>query len=167
MGSKRDNAYFEERMKAEHPSIYADWKAGKYRSFHQARLAAKLAKPRTRLHELNNAWDKANAGERAAFLARIGVSAGGSPTMPPSTSGGVYFPTGASLVDSDRFLLPAVCARVTHIMKACNLKPGQVRKQMGGSPHDMTVAEIVRRYWQVKPKVEDELRDWLNANAHI
>lgn len=64
----RDNAYYEERLQHEHPSFYADLKAGKYRTVSEAALAAGLKQVRTRLHEMKNSWSKATAAEQVEFL---------------------------------------------------------------------------------------------------
>ena len=55
---KRNKAYYEERLIHEHPSIYADLLNGKYWTVTEAAIAAGLKTPRTRLHELKNAWQK-------------------------------------------------------------------------------------------------------------
>lgn len=65
---KRDNAYYEERLKNEFPTIYADLKAGRHRNVAEAAIAAGLKKPRTRLNKLKNAFDKASKAEQADFL---------------------------------------------------------------------------------------------------
>lgn len=64
----RDGAYYEERLKREFPAIYSDLKAGKYRTVTEAAVAAGIKQTRTRLHELKNAWTKADGVERRAFL---------------------------------------------------------------------------------------------------
>ncbi|MGB3815992.1 MAG: hypothetical protein WA950_22450 [Shinella sp.] len=53
---KRDRAYYEERLKRDHPAIYAELINGKYQTVTEAAIAARLKKPRTRLLELKNAW---------------------------------------------------------------------------------------------------------------
>ncbi|PNQ21321.1 hypothetical protein [Agrobacterium salinitolerans] len=65
---KRDSAYYEERLKNEFPLVYADLKAGKHKTVTEAAIAAGLKKSRTRLHELKNAFNKANKSEKTAFL---------------------------------------------------------------------------------------------------
>ncbi len=37
---KRDNAYYEERLKSDFPKIYADLKAGKHKTITEAAIAA-------------------------------------------------------------------------------------------------------------------------------
>ncbi len=64
----RNAAYYENRLKRDHPAIYADLKAGKYKTVTDAAIAAGLRNPRTRLHELKNAWSKASHAEQHEFL---------------------------------------------------------------------------------------------------
>jgi len=64
----KDNAYYEERLQREHPSIYVDLKAGKYRTVSEAATAAGLKQVRTRLHEMKNSWLKATTAEQMEFL---------------------------------------------------------------------------------------------------
>lgn len=60
----RDNVYDEDRLKRDHPTIYADLKAGKYRTVTDAALVAGLKTKRTRLDEMKNAWGKASNADR-------------------------------------------------------------------------------------------------------
>lgn len=53
----RDNAYYEEGLMNEFPATYYDLQAGKHRTITEATIAAGLKKPRTRLHELKNAFE--------------------------------------------------------------------------------------------------------------
>jgi hypothetical protein len=72
---KRDNAYYEERMKNDFPAIYADLQAGKHRTIAEAAIAAGLKKSRTRLHEPKNAFGKASKAEQSAFLGWLAAEA--------------------------------------------------------------------------------------------
>ena len=79
---KRDNAYYEQRLKSDFPAIYADLKAGKHRTVTEAVIAAGIRTPRTRLNELKNAFDKASKTEQADFLSWLtarGYSIGATP----------------------------------------------------------------------------------------
>ncbi|MCC5969561.1 MAG: hypothetical protein JJU15_06395 [Pararhodobacter sp.] len=64
----RSNIYFERRLEKAHLLTFADWKAGKLKSFTAARHSVGLGKPRTRLQEIINAWDKASTQGRDDFL---------------------------------------------------------------------------------------------------
>lgn len=60
---KRDKDYYLERLEREHPTIHADYLAGKFPSALKAFEAAGLKKHRSRLQELKNAWQKATIAE--------------------------------------------------------------------------------------------------------
>lgn len=64
----RDNEYYRKRLEAEYPAVHADFLTGKYETLGAALIAVGIRKPRTRLHELVNAWSKANSGERDEFI---------------------------------------------------------------------------------------------------
>jgi hypothetical protein len=68
----RDNAYYLERLRLEHPAVYGDFLSGKYGTLAAARRAAGSLKSRTRLQELNNAWGKATPAEQAEFMRKVG-----------------------------------------------------------------------------------------------
>ena len=70
---KRDNTYYEDRLRLEHPAVHADFLKGVHRTLAEALIAAGVRKPRTRLHELKNAWDKASQSERDEFLRHMAV----------------------------------------------------------------------------------------------
>jgi hypothetical protein len=63
---KRDKAYSEEQLIRDHPAIYSDVIDAKYRTVTEAALAAGLKRPRTRLHELKNAWSISSNSEQLA-----------------------------------------------------------------------------------------------------
>jgi hypothetical protein len=64
-------AYFRSRLAREHPAFLARLEAGEFRSVRAAAKAAGLIHERTRLEELARAWQRANAEDRAAFLATV------------------------------------------------------------------------------------------------
>lgn len=118
----RDNAYYEERLQHEHPSVYADLRAGKYRTVTEATIAAGLKQVRTRLHELKNAWSKATSAEQAEFLRHL---AGSGAVLP------ALHPAGTSAIAVNYRLTPFACQRLQHIMSKRHLKPGDVMFEMG------------------------------------
>lgn len=69
---KRDNQYYLERLKNEHPSIYADYQMKKFKNAAEAFVAAGLRKPKTPLDALHAAWNKATTAEKDAFRVMIG-----------------------------------------------------------------------------------------------
>jgi hypothetical protein len=166
----RSNAYLMKRLESEHPSIYADWKAGKFSSPRQALIAAGLRQPPKPLNNLKTAWKKANASDRTEFLKWIGVSpaapsAAASSTKPPRRS-----PSTSAIVGSDGKLLPAVKARIKLIMQRRGLRQGAVLKEMGYTDvHDaslgMALSEGNPR--TVRPDLELKLAKWLKDNKTV
>ena len=77
MPGKRDNSYYERQLRTKHPAIYQDVLDGKHTLAEAFRLAG-LRKPRTRLQEMMNAWNKATPTEQAEFVRRTGLSHGGT-----------------------------------------------------------------------------------------
>jgi hypothetical protein len=158
----RDSAYYEERLKREHPSIYADLKTGKYQTVTEAAIAAGLKTLRTRLQELKNAWSKASATERddfAQWLAGLGVTT--SSASAASTSGVV------TLTTSDRKLSPPASKRINDIMSKRRLTPGDVMAEMGFSKLDASIAMALARGTKLRPDVITALESWLTANASV
>jgi len=51
---KRDNAYYLERLRRDHPGVYRDYQAGKYRNLSAALVAAGLRKDRNGLEGLKS-----------------------------------------------------------------------------------------------------------------
>ena len=68
MQTKRDNAYFLERLKVDHPEHWERYTAGGYASVRSALLDAGLLKQRQVLPRLKTLWKQANFSEKAEFL---------------------------------------------------------------------------------------------------
>jgi hypothetical protein len=170
----RSNSYLMKRLESEHPTIYADWKAGKFSSPRQALIAAGLRQPPKPLNNLKTAWKKANASERAEFLKWIGApqaapNAGASSTT-SSTKPTRLSPRASAIVGSDGKLLPAVKARIKLIMQRRGLRQGAVLKEMGYTDvHDaslgMALSEGNPR--TVRPDLELKLAKWLKDNKTV
>ncbi len=156
----RDNAYYEERLKNEHPDIYADLKAGKHKTITEAAIAAGLKKSRTRLQELKNAFDKADKAEQADFLGWL--TAQGHLAGPISAAS-----TANPSIAADRRLLPAAKARIEEIRGKRGLEIGNVMAEMGYNTHDQSVSRALRRSTRLQPDVIKALEKWLAANASV
>lgn len=157
----RNNAYYEERLKRDHPSVYTDLKVGKYKTVAEAATAAGLKQRRTRTHELKNAWSKASASEQNDFLrwlATLGVTLSPSTIPPPGL---------AFKVAIDRRLTPAATLRIEDIMAKRGLEKGEFMAEMGYNPHDQSVSLALRRSTRLQPDVIRALEKWLAANASI
>lgn len=156
----RDSAYYEERLKRDHPTIYADLKAGRYRTVADAAIAAGLKKPRTRLQELKNAWLKADPREQLDFqrwLAARGV------VHPSSASAS----TSSTSITIDRRLTAAASRRIEEIMLKRSLKAGDVMAELGFSKLNASVGMALARGTQLRPDVVAALEKWISTNASV
>ena len=157
---KRDNAYYEERLKNEFPLVYADLKAGKHKTITEAAVAAGLKKSRTRLHELKNAFGKASMAEQTAFLSWL-ASEGYSIAATPVS------PVGSSKIALDRRLLPVAKARIEEIMANRGLEKGDVLAEMGFKKLNPSLGRALHRGDRLQSDVITALEKWLAANASI
>ena len=156
----RDSAYYEERLKRDHPSVYADLKAGKHRTVADAVIAAGMKKPRTRLQELKNAWLKADPREQRDFqrwLAARGV------VHPSSASAS----TSSTSITIDRRLTAAASRRIEEIMLKRSLKAGDVMAELGFSKLNPSVGMALARGTQLRPDVVAALEKWISTNASV
>jgi len=156
----RNNEYYEKRLQLEHPIVYADLQAGKYRTVSEAAIAVGLKQVRTRLHELKNSWSKATTSEQAEFLRYL---VGSGVTLPPSP----VSPSGPLGVAVSRKLTPASSFRIRHIMAMRQLKPGDVMSEMGFSRLNASVGMALARGTQLNPDVVKSLEQWLAKNSSV
>ncbi|WP_412064309.1 hypothetical protein [Rhizobium sp. SYY.PMSO] len=159
---KRDNAYYKERLERDYPAIYADLKAGKHGTVADAAIAAGLKKVRTRLHELKNAWTKANATEQNDFLRWLAGAGVVLPSIPSHVAAALSF-----TVAVDRRLAPAAIRRIEEIMLKRHLKPGDLMAELGYSRLNASVGMALTRGTQLKPDVILALEKWLVANSSV
>ncbi|MBB6510424.1 hypothetical protein F4695_003813 [Rhizobium soli] len=158
----RDSAYYEDRPKREHPSIYADLKTGKHQTVTEAAIAAGLKTVRTRLQELKNAWSKASATERDDFvqwLVGLGVT---MPSVPAASTSGSL-----TLIASNRKLSPSASKRIEDIMSKRHLKVGDVMAEMGFRKLNASLGRALHRGDRLQPDVITALQKWLAANSSI
>jgi hypothetical protein len=155
--AKRDGAYFLDRIESENPVVFADYLAGKYQSINEAARAAGLKRPRTRLHELKNGWQKATRSEKLAFLAWARVTPGGAPAVAPA-------PPPCAV---DGYVEPWAKARVSHLMAVRKLKMGGVMAEMGLSQSDGSLGMAKARSTKIAPRVVLALKKWLSVNSAI
>ncbi len=157
---KRDNAYYEERLKNDYSTIYADLKAGKHKTITEAAIAAGLKKPRTRLQELKNAFNKANKSEQTAFLGWL--AAKGHLIAPSSTTG-----TASATIAINGKLLPATKNRIEEIIAKRHVKVGDVMAEMSFPKLNASLGRALHRGDRLQPDVIMALEKWLAANASI
>jgi len=160
--AKRDNAYYEDLLRRNHPTVYADLQAGKFNNLSEARRAAGTLKKRTPLQELQNAWRKATPTEQHQFLARIGVSIPAPALSTPPTPPAAHRP-----IAKDRQLEPWAIYRINDILKSRGIKPGVMMREMGFNSLNASVGRALSRPTKLQPAVLTALEKWLTANAHI
>ncbi|WP_353404903.1 hypothetical protein [Brucella sp. NBRC 13694] len=156
----RDAAYYKERLKREYPTIYADLKAGKYRTVTDAAIAVGLKKPHTRLHELKNAWSKASPVEQREFFSWLRSSRAVVPSI------AVASPSLAPIA-IDRCLVPLAIARIDEIISKRHPKTGDVLAEMGFPRLNASLGMALARGTQLQPIVIVALEKWLAANAGV
>lgn len=154
---KRDNTYYLDRLKRDHPKIHADYLAGKFSSPLQAFEVAGLKKRRSRLQELKSAWQKATVAERDDFLAWAGVG-------PSSTSKAV---AGRPIEIGGR-LEPWAKARIEHIMTTRGIKMGKVLDELGFGRLNPSLGAALSQASRIKDATMlTALEKWLSANASV
>jgi len=159
----RDSTYYEERLKRDHPVIYADLQAGKHRTVTDAAIAAGLKKTRTRLHELKNAWSKADPAEQVEFLRWLG-SAGVILSILPTSTATI---TSSLTIAIGRRLTPVASRRIEEIMAKRGLKPRDVMAEMGYPRLNASIGMALARGTHLQPDVIVALEKWLGTNASI
>lgn len=156
MTRKRDSAYFEDRLKKEHPKIYADLRSGKIKSTRQAAAKAGLIHLPGRLEALMREWRRATPGQRKAFLIWVRTSGVG---LKRSTA------SSPVVVDSAGRLVPGVAAFLRKWVKDHRIKPGRVMKQMGFSNHDWRLSASLRGD-PLRSEVHGRLAAWLKLHGY-
>ena len=152
--AKRDNAYYEDRLRLEHSTIHADYRGGKYPTLADAMIASGLKKKRTRLQELQNAWAKASPAEQRNFIFWLKASAPGprSRTQP---------------ISADRLLLPWAKARIGEIQSRRGLNMGDIMGELGLNRGNGSLGRALNRISKLQPGVIASLEKWIEANKHV
>ncbi|MDX0488809.1 hypothetical protein GOC53_00740 [Sinorhizobium medicae] len=166
---KRDNNYYLERLKVEHPAIYADLGAGKYPSARQAFTAAGYRKDPALLAKLKGMWARADAAEQREFLRWLGLA--GSVSVGASSTSSRHAPTptatSSGTRSAPRMLSPSEIAQIDAIMTRRKLKLGAVMKELGCDPSDgsLGMAMSHRKPTQIKnAALLSELERWLEKH---
>lgn len=157
---KRDNAYYEERLKRSHPTVHADYLAGKFPSLTQALNAAGITKPRTRLHELKNAWQKAAPAERREFLQWLKPQS----SVPTSVSQPVV---STSPITTDGRLERWAIDRVKYLMSKRNIRMGDLLQQLGFNKYDPSLGIALRDGTRIRPDLIAALEAWIKAHDKL
>lgn len=159
---KRDNAYYEQQLKRRFPALHSDYRAGKYSSLREALIAAGIKQPRSRLHELKNAWLKATSAEQREFLRWLRIH-GGIAAIPPGTARG----PGSHPIAVDRRLEAWATSRIKVIMAKRNLTMGAVMHEMGFKRLNPSLGLALARGDRLRPDVIAALENWLMVNKGV
>lgn len=194
MSSKRDKAYYEARLKAEHPALSADVVSGKLALWDAVYQAGLKPRP-TPLKVLKQNWRKAAPAERDLFLQWLASDYGitcmvGAPAIGPSASapisGTVPAPTtsnaptpvarasrpprgasGSAIVDSSGRLLPGAKRAISRIMAARGIKQGTIMKEIGEKPLNASLGMALARDTALRdPNFVKKLEAWLNKHGN-
>jgi hypothetical protein len=164
MSSKQDrsNAYYEQVLKSKHPGVYADYLAGRYKSFRQALLAAGLKKSRSRVQEMQNAWLKASSAERKEFERWLRAQTGTAPR--PST---MTTAAAGTLVAVNRRLEPWAKLRIETIIKKRHLSMGDVMAELDFPRRNGSLGNALSQGTRLQPGMLAALEKWIFNNAGI
>lgn len=145
---KRDNKYYLERLKVEHPAIYADLGAGKYPSARQAFIVAGYRRDPALLTKLKGIWARADGSERREFLRWLGLA--GSVSAGASSAGSRHAPTptatSSGTSSAPRMLSPSEIAQIDATMTRRKLAMGAVMTELGCDPLDGSLGMAMRSH---------------------
>jgi hypothetical protein len=162
---KRDNEYYLQRLRNEHPDVHADFEAGSFKNLSEALVKAGIRNKRTGLDLLKSAWTKASTTEREAFKDFIGCATPTVASAPASTPVHVKSPYRvASLTRGKRHLPPALQAAISEIMGWRRLKMGDVMREIGRKPLDASLGRALRNRTQLQESMVSDLESWAAKN---
>lgn len=156
---KRDSQYFLGRIKVEHPAIYADYLAGTYRSVAAASRAAGIARARTNVQVLKNAWGKASRNDKHEFLQWLKKAA--APSLAP------VLPVLPGPIATNRKLEGWAKDRIKVILAAQRLTSNQLAASFGRSRFDASIGNALTCGWKLAPSTLVYLEAWLVANIAV
>lgn len=162
---KRDNKYYLERLRIEHPDVHADFQAGRFKNVSEALDKAGLRKKRSGFDTLKATWNKATTVERDAFKTFIGCATSAAVGAPVSTSMHVKWPIRVIPPNpGKRQLPPALAASVCEIMTRRSLKNGDVMREIGRNPLDTSLRTAITRGTQLQDSLIEDLEAWAARN---
>lgn len=163
---KRDNDYYLDRLRSDHPAIYADLRTGKFKNPSEAFLAAGLRKRKSPLDQLRSAWSKASSAEQSAFKGEIGCTASRTTVAPSGlTVSHASAPGNARLPAGKVHLPPTLEAEVRRIIAHRRLKNGDVMREMGLNARDASLGMALQRGTLVQDELIVALETWVAAHA--
>jgi len=179
----RNNVYLLGRLEKERPDIFADWKAGKYKSTRKALLAAELRQPTKPINTLKTAWKKASAAEHAEFRKWIGGGGAAkavatvsrlpsAPRVSPKAgtrTARSWKSAAGTLVAPNGNLEAWVTNRIRSIMANRKMKMGQVMIEMGYGKLNAALgrAMTTHRPSRIDNDMVIALEIWLRSNKGV
>jgi hypothetical protein len=167
---KRDNDYYLDRLRSDHPAIYADLRTGKFKNPSEAFVAAGLRRRKSPLDQLRTAWSKASSAEQSAFRGEIGCTASTTTTTVSVAPSGLTVshasaPGNVRLAAGKVHLPPALEAEVRRIIAHRRLKNGDVMREMGLNARDASLGMALQRGTLVQDELIVALETWVAAHA--
>lgn len=157
---KRDNSYYLNRLQAEHPSVWTDYQAGKFKNASEAFRAAGMKKSKTALEALRSAWAQASGSERSVFKAEIGCVSLPPPPMSvasvPPLSTSVPVPSGSKVP-----LPPALATEIESVMARRGLKIGAIMRELGRPTSDTSLGMALHRGTLIQRDLIIDLEAWV------
>lgn len=153
---KRDTAYYLEQVEKRHPAVYAQYRAGHFKSAAAAVLAAGVRQPPQQIHALKRAWRKASAAERREFVDWLKA------TM-PRKSAAAPLPTSISIATADNRLTEDAKKRFRALFPAGPIESAPIMRAIGQSPHNVSLSGAVLHNETLQPDVIKALEVWLPA----
>jgi len=170
----RSNKYFLDRLRREQPTIFADFKAGKFKNATEAFEVAGLRKKRSALDALRSAWKKATTVEKAAFRLDIGCASVVVPSSAPVVPGRVRAGSvtkkraavsSTSTIHADGYLTPDAVKRMKGAMARRKIGTGTVMREIGHNALNPSLGMAINQGLRIHdPATLKELAKWLAHN---
>ncbi len=149
----RNAAYYEDRLRKDHPVVHADLLAGKYPSVRQAAAAAGLIRLPTPLDALKREWKRAGSAEQIEFVRWLKAGAPAAIPTPPK------------IVDRDNRLTTHAAKFLAEWVDKHKSKPGRIMKDIGLKVFDWRLANAIDHGRVLPLEVVDKLQPWMMANG--
>ena len=159
MSKKRDRAYYEARLKRHFPKIFAQLRAGKFKSVRQAAAEAGLIHLPTRFDALKREWKRGTHAERTKFISWLKATRHGLAPLPPV----VPMP---AIADSAGILLIPVAAFLKNWIDCYNTTAGRIMKVMGFCNFDTRLSQSLGRRVGLPTDILSALAVWLKAQGY-
>jgi hypothetical protein len=159
MSKKRDRAYYEARLKRDFPRIFAEWRAGKFKSVRQASAEAGLIHLPDRFDALKREWKHGTDPQRRKFINWLKATRYGLAPLPRSASAPV-------IADSTGILVIPVVAFLKNWIDCYNTTPGRIMKVMGFPNYDTRLSQSFGRRVGLPAEILGALAVWLKAQGY-